>query len=120
MEGTVKIHLHIIFEKLEIPNRTALTAFAIAYERSTDGKIGSEAIACPPDGVPLHRCWNASRRLSGGRWCVLHVEGYGPVLTVPRPYSLRSHTKAICHRVPANGSDKSGRLRPGQSARLTD
>jgi RNA polymerase sigma factor (sigma-70 family) len=31
-EGTIKIHLHNIYEKLKIPNRTALTAFAIAYE----------------------------------------------------------------------------------------
>jgi DNA-binding NarL/FixJ family response regulator len=31
-EGTVKVHLHHIFSKLEVPNRTALTALAIAYE----------------------------------------------------------------------------------------
>jgi DNA-binding NarL/FixJ family response regulator len=31
-EGTVKIHLHNIYSKLEVPNRTALTALAIAYE----------------------------------------------------------------------------------------
>jgi DNA-binding NarL/FixJ family response regulator len=31
-EGTIKIHLHNIYEKLEIPNRTALTALAIAYQ----------------------------------------------------------------------------------------
>jgi two-component system nitrate/nitrite response regulator NarL len=31
-EGTVKIHLHNIYEKLEVPNRTALTALAIAYQ----------------------------------------------------------------------------------------
>jgi DNA-binding NarL/FixJ family response regulator len=31
-EGTVKIHLHNIYTKLEVPNRTALTALAIAYQ----------------------------------------------------------------------------------------
>jgi two-component system nitrate/nitrite response regulator NarL len=31
-EGTVKVHLHNIYEKLEVPNRTALTALAIAYQ----------------------------------------------------------------------------------------
>jgi two-component system, NarL family, nitrate/nitrite response regulator NarL len=31
-EGTVKIHLHNIYGKLEVPNRTALTALAIAYQ----------------------------------------------------------------------------------------
>jgi DNA-binding NarL/FixJ family response regulator len=31
-EGTVKIHLHNIYSKLEIQNRTALTALAIAYQ----------------------------------------------------------------------------------------
>jgi two-component system, NarL family, nitrate/nitrite response regulator NarL len=31
-EGTIKIHLHNIYEKLEIPNRTALTVFAIACQ----------------------------------------------------------------------------------------
>ena len=32
-EGTVKIHLHNIYSKLEVANRTALTALAIAYQR---------------------------------------------------------------------------------------
>jgi len=30
-EGTIKLHLHTIYEKLETPNRTALTALAIAF-----------------------------------------------------------------------------------------
>jgi DNA-binding NarL/FixJ family response regulator len=31
-EGTIKLHLHTIYEKLETPNRTALTALAIAFQ----------------------------------------------------------------------------------------
>jgi two-component system nitrate/nitrite response regulator NarL len=30
-EGTIKIYLHTIYEKMETPNRTALTALAIAF-----------------------------------------------------------------------------------------
>jgi DNA-binding NarL/FixJ family response regulator len=30
-EGTIKLHLHTIYEKLETPNRTALTALAIGF-----------------------------------------------------------------------------------------
>jgi DNA-binding NarL/FixJ family response regulator len=30
-EGTVKIHLHNIYDKLGVPNRTALTALAVAH-----------------------------------------------------------------------------------------
>ena len=32
-EGTVKIHLHNIYEKLGVPNRTALTALAVTYRQ---------------------------------------------------------------------------------------
>jgi DNA-binding NarL/FixJ family response regulator len=32
-EGTVKIHLHNIYQKLGVPNRTTLTALAIAHRR---------------------------------------------------------------------------------------
>jgi len=32
-EGTIKIHLHNVYRKLDIPNRTALTALAITYQR---------------------------------------------------------------------------------------
>jgi two-component system nitrate/nitrite response regulator NarL len=32
-EGTIKIHLHNIYEKLDVPNRTALTALAVVYQR---------------------------------------------------------------------------------------
>jgi len=30
-EGTVKIHLHNIYQKMEVPNRTTLTVFALAH-----------------------------------------------------------------------------------------
>ena len=36
-EGTIKIHLHNIYEKLEIPNRTSLTALALAYQHPLRG-----------------------------------------------------------------------------------
>jgi DNA-binding NarL/FixJ family response regulator len=36
-EGTIKIHLHNIYEKLDVPNRTALTALAIAYQHRLRG-----------------------------------------------------------------------------------
>ncbi len=36
-EGTIKIHLHNIYDKLEIPNRTSLTALAIAYQHQLRG-----------------------------------------------------------------------------------
>ena len=31
-EGTIKIHLHNIYEKLEVPNRAALTALAVVHQ----------------------------------------------------------------------------------------
>jgi RNA polymerase sigma factor (sigma-70 family) len=31
-EGTIKIHLHNIYAKLEVPNRAALTALAVAHQ----------------------------------------------------------------------------------------
>ena len=36
-EGTVKIHLHNIYGKLDVPNRTALTALAITYRDELNG-----------------------------------------------------------------------------------
>jgi two-component system nitrate/nitrite response regulator NarL len=34
-EGTIKIYLHKVYEKLEVPNRTALTALAIVYRQQS-------------------------------------------------------------------------------------
>jgi two-component system nitrate/nitrite response regulator NarL len=40
-DGTIKVHLHHIYEKLEISNRTALAAVAIAQKsNSPDNKTG--------------------------------------------------------------------------------
>jgi two-component system nitrate/nitrite response regulator NarL len=34
-DGTIKVHLHHIYEKLEISNRTALAALAISQKSSS-------------------------------------------------------------------------------------
>ena len=40
-DGTIKVHLHHIYEKLEISNRTALAAVAISQKsNSPDNKTG--------------------------------------------------------------------------------
>ena len=39
-DGTIKVHLHHIFQKLEIGNRTALAALAISNEQ-TSGNRGA-------------------------------------------------------------------------------
>jgi two-component system nitrate/nitrite response regulator NarL len=36
-DGTIKVHLHHIFQKLEISNRTVLAAFAISH--TEDGGV---------------------------------------------------------------------------------
>jgi two-component system nitrate/nitrite response regulator NarL len=42
-DGTIKVHLHHIFQKLEISNRTALAALAISQnDRGTPVKSESE------------------------------------------------------------------------------
>ena len=40
-EGTVKIHLHNIYQKLGVANRTALTALAIAHRDQLRSKVGA-------------------------------------------------------------------------------
>jgi two-component system nitrate/nitrite response regulator NarL len=35
-DGTIKVHLHHIFQKLEISNRTLLAAFAISQDDGAD------------------------------------------------------------------------------------
>ena len=42
-DGTIKVHLHNIFQKLEISNRTVLAAIAIAQDDGTHG---------PPENEP--------------------------------------------------------------------
>jgi two-component system nitrate/nitrite response regulator NarL len=38
-DGTIKVHLHHIFQKLEVTNRTALAAFAISQDDHSDSAI---------------------------------------------------------------------------------
>jgi RNA polymerase sigma factor (sigma-70 family) len=46
-DGTIKVHLHHIYQKLEISNRTVLAAFAISHNDSS--------IALPGNHVPRTR-----------------------------------------------------------------
>lgn len=38
-DGTIKVHLHHIFQKLELSNRTALATFAISYDNYSDSAL---------------------------------------------------------------------------------
>lgn len=40
-EGTVKIHLHNVFSKLEITNRTTLAAKVLSIRKGTDGRLSA-------------------------------------------------------------------------------
>ena len=39
-DGTIKVHLHHIFQKLEISNRTVLAALAISQDDNVDIRPG--------------------------------------------------------------------------------
>jgi len=47
-DGTIKVHLHHIFQKLEISNRTVLAALAIS-------NVGNGSAASPRISIPLSR-----------------------------------------------------------------
>ncbi|OAF10689.1 two-component system response regulator [Bradyrhizobium centrolobii] len=47
-DGTIKVHLHNIFQKLEISNRTALAALAISQNEDKPSQTG----VSPADGEP--------------------------------------------------------------------
>jgi two-component system nitrate/nitrite response regulator NarL len=42
VDGTIKVHLHHIFQKLEISNRTVLAALAISHDDSVGVPPGNE------------------------------------------------------------------------------
>ena len=42
VDGTIKVHLHHIFQKLEISNRTVLAALAILYNDSAAVPPGNQ------------------------------------------------------------------------------
>jgi len=48
VDGTIKVHLHHIFQKLEISNRTVLAALAISHDDSV-GVLGSSHLYNRPE-----------------------------------------------------------------------
>jgi DNA-binding NarL/FixJ family response regulator len=51
-EGTVKVHLHNIYEKLDLRNRTELTALAIAHRERLNRDAAPRRAAMDPRPVP--------------------------------------------------------------------
>jgi two-component system nitrate/nitrite response regulator NarL len=47
-EGTIKAHLHNIYQKLAISNRTALTALAVSLSRQLEATEASIILASRP------------------------------------------------------------------------
>jgi two-component system, NarL family, nitrate/nitrite response regulator NarL len=43
-DGTIKVHLHHIFQKLEIGNRTALAALAVSQNEDTNPSVGNRGV----------------------------------------------------------------------------
>jgi two-component system, NarL family, nitrate/nitrite response regulator NarL len=43
-DGTIKVHLHHIFQKLEIGNRTALAALAVSQNEDTNPSVGNRSV----------------------------------------------------------------------------
>jgi two-component system nitrate/nitrite response regulator NarL len=51
-DGTIKVHLHNIFQKLEITNRTVLAALAVSQNESADPSSGNRISRIPALGGP--------------------------------------------------------------------
>jgi two-component system, NarL family, nitrate/nitrite response regulator NarL len=53
-DGTIKVHLHHIFQKLEIGNRTALAALAVSQNEDTNPSVGNRGVGRRSRGRRRH------------------------------------------------------------------
>ena len=66
-EGTVKLQLHNIYQKLGVPNRTALTAFAIPDPSADRCLMVASACTMPTSSICMNGSASARRSWSRGK-----------------------------------------------------